>query len=75
VLLDAKDFNASPNGNNVIANLPLSHSAKGMLMIKWETEEGTFFNNYLYGYPAFDVAVYQNNYNKFLEEERKYYEI
>ena len=53
------DFNAGANCNTRLGKLNLPRSAQGMLIIKWETDAGVFFNNYLYGTPGFDFETYK----------------
>lgn len=53
------DFTAEPNGNTRLGRTPVPYSGKGMMILRWETGEGTFFNSYLYGTPGFDLSLYK----------------
>lgn len=69
VLCD-RDFTAAANCNTIFGKINLPYSAKGMLIIKWQTEEGTFFNSYLYGTPGYDFEKYKQWLNIFETAEQ-----
>ena len=64
------DFSAGANCNTCLGKINIPHSQKGMLILKWETEDGKFFNNYLYGTPGFDFEAYKRWQKCFEEVER-----
>ncbi len=65
------NFNAGANCNTRLGKLNLPRSAQGMLIIKWETEEGIFFNNYLYGTPGYDFETYKKWLKTFEKAEKQ----
>lgn len=64
------DFKAAPNSNTRLGQVPFAYSDKGMLILKWETDS-TYFNTYLYGYPAFDFESCRKWIAKVEAEEQK----
>ena len=46
------------NGRTTIAELPVP-AGQGLLLIEYETADGTFRNHYLYGEPPFDYPSYR----------------
>ncbi len=63
-------FTANANSNTRLGKIYIPYSGKGMLILKWETEDGTLFNHYLYGTPGFDFDAYKKWLKIFEEAER-----
>lgn len=57
-------FTINPNENTSLGALPMMYSEQGMLLIEWEIDGSRYFNHYLYGYPAFDLAAYKGWFQK-----------
>ena len=52
-------FSVPANGRTTIAELPVP-AGQGLLLIEYETADGTFRNHYLYGEPPFDYPSYRS---------------
>ena len=53
------EFLVKPGTNEVLCEIPLFYSDKGMLIMEWFVEGVRYVNHYLYGYPGFDLEKYK----------------